>query len=93
MIAVKRFGWALVLLALAFPAAARTALAALAVAGSVIEAHPRAVCAAAGVLLAVSAARAVSRRVARSRRRRQVRRLVRAGRLFNPSRLAPEGVR
>ncbi|MFE0460735.1 hypothetical protein ACFW1A_15950 [Kitasatospora sp. NPDC058965] len=85
--AVKRLGWALALLAVAFPAAARTVLAALGAVGTAIEAHPHAACAAAGVLLAASAVRAVARRTARIRRRRELRRLV------TLSRLVPEGVR
>lgn len=93
MIAVKRLGWALVLLALAFPAAARTVLLALAAVGSVLNAHPRTVCVVGAGLLLASAARAVSRRTARVRRRREMRQLARAGRLFTSSRLDPVGDR
>ncbi|GAA4846325.1 hypothetical protein [Kitasatospora terrestris] len=75
--AFKRFGWAVLLLAVAFPAAARSALAFVAAVAAVLLAHPSAAfTVAAGVLLA-STLPAIRRRAAKARRLRVLRHLAR----------------
>ncbi|WP_033820899.1 hypothetical protein [Kitasatospora sp. MBT63] len=69
----KRLGWALLLLAAAFPAAANALLAAVAAVTVALLAHPSVVCAVAGGLLAASTLPALRRHTAR--RIRALRRL------------------
>ncbi|MFD9692322.1 hypothetical protein ACFWXO_41915 [Kitasatospora sp. NPDC059088] len=77
----KRLGWAAGLLALAFPAAAKTVLTFVAALVAVLLAHPGAGCAAAAGLLLVSMLPALRRRAVRARRRRELRTLLTATRL------------
>ncbi|MEU8517559.1 hypothetical protein AB0C76_39190 [Kitasatospora sp. NPDC048722] len=72
----KRFAWAAGLLALAFPAAAKTVLAFVAALVALLLAHPAGACAAGAGLLLASTLPAAGRRAARAHRRRQVRGLM-----------------
>ncbi|MFB7618756.1 hypothetical protein [Kitasatospora sp. NPDC056181] len=69
----KRLGWAALLLALAFPAAAGSVLAVLAAVASFLLAHPTVACVVGAGLLLASTLPALRRRVARARVRRQLR--------------------
>ncbi|MGW4897143.1 hypothetical protein ACWEQL_33505 [Kitasatospora sp. NPDC004240] len=74
----KRLWWAAGLLALAFPAAAKTVLAVVAAIAAVLLAHPSGTCALGAVLLLVSMLPALCRRAHRARRRRELRGLMSA---------------
>jgi len=86
----KRFGWALLLLALAFPAAAHTVLAA---ARPVLLTHPPALFTALAALLLASILPGLRRRAVRSRERRELRELTRGAAPLTMLRLARMGDR
>ncbi|MEU1419219.1 hypothetical protein [Kitasatospora sp. NPDC005751] len=69
----KRLGFAAVLLAVAFPAAARSVLVFVSSLAALLLAHPSAVCALGAGLLLASLLPALRRRVSRARRRRALR--------------------
>ncbi|MFE2914223.1 hypothetical protein [Kitasatospora indigofera] len=79
MTSPKRLGWAAALLAVAFPSAAGTVLAALTAVAAVLLAHPTIACTAAAGLLLASTLPALRRRTTRIRIRWQLHRAVRFG--------------
>jgi len=96
----KRFGWALLLLALAFPAAAHTVLAAarpvlavLVTVAVVLLTHPPALFTALAALLLASILPGLRRRAVRSRERRELRELTRGAAPLTMLRLARMGDR
>ena len=86
MTGLKRLGWAALLLAVAFPSAARTVLAALTAVAALLLAHPTIACTAAAGLLLASTLPALHRRTARLRRRWHLHRIIRFGGLPTASR-------
>ncbi|GAA5014506.1 hypothetical protein [Kitasatospora paranensis] len=85
---IKRLGWAVLLLAVAFPHAARTVAGALAAVAVAVLAHPTAVCAVAGGLLLASTGATLRRRAAHTRQLRTLRHLTRSRGPLNLFRLA-----
>ncbi|WP_371481979.1 hypothetical protein [Kitasatospora sp. NBC_00315] len=81
MTGLKRLGWAALLLAVAFPSAARTVLAALTAVAAVLLAHPSTTCTLVAGLLLASTLPALRRRTARIRHRWHLHRAVRFGAL------------